>query len=239
LAITSLASKCTIASRGSRFLDNPKRRFNERETPYARNPSDVRPAKKLAAVRFLFDPPEKGERAMNRMSRAAAAGALLAALALGACVVSEQPVFPPEQAITPAAAGRYEQQEMKSGQWSALRRGTLQIDGRVYQWKPDRDEAIRFSVLDAGGGELLIHAAAPDEPGKPAHYYALARPAGGGFEFFQPLCRDLQQLSLPAEQAPKVTGDNCFYTERAPLIAALKAFAQKQAPAFRYVPVKE
>ena len=99
----------------------------------------------------------------------------LLALALGGCVVSERPLFDPAAAVTPAQAGRYEQQELKGGRWTKQREGALQIEGRVYSWKPDNEtEPASFSVFPAGKDRFMVYARIV-ESGKPEHYYALLR----------------------------------------------------------------
>lgn len=168
--------------------------------------------------------------------RILAAGLL--ALALGGCVVSERPLFDPAAALTPAPAGRYEQQELKAGRWTKLREGTLQIDGRVYSWKPDNEtEPASFSVFPAGRGRFMVYARIV-ESGKPEHYYALMRKDADGYRFYQPTCSDFRKVRLPARLRPKVVDSNCFYSDRAKVTAALIAYARVKPASFRYKALK-
>ena len=165
--------------------------------------------------------------------------AALAALVLGACVVSEQPLFDPLSALTPAKAGRYEQQEMREGKWVKLRAGTLSLSGRTYEWRADGEKEVpHFTVHEAGSDHFTLYAALT-ESGKTRHYYALIKPTPEGYLFYQPLCSDFRKLDVRVGLRPKkiVEGD-CFYEDDAALSAALIAHAKVTAPEFRYVPVR-
>ena len=165
-------------------------------------------------------------------------GAGLLALALGGCVVSERPLFDPAAAVTPAQAGRYEQQELKGGRWTKQREGALQIEGRVYSWKPDNEtEPASFSVFPAGKDRFTVYARIV-ESGKPEHYYALLRKDAEGYSIWQPVCADFRKVRLPAHARPRVVGENCFYGDRAKVTAALIAYARAKPANFRYVPLK-
>ena len=172
----------------------------------------------------------------SRAARILAAGLL--ALALGGCVVSERPLFDPAAAVTPAPAGRYEQQELKGGRWTKLREGTLQINGRIYSWKPDNEtEPASFSVFPAGKDRFTVYARII-ESGKPEHYYALLRKDANGYRIWQPVCGDFRKVRLPAHARPKVVDSNCFYGARAKVTAALIAYSRVKPASFRYVPLK-
>ncbi len=172
----------------------------------------------------------------GRAARILATGLL--ALALGGCVVSGRPLFDPAAAVTPAPAGRYEQQERKGGRWTKLREGTLQINGRVYSWKPDNEtEPASFSVFPAGKNRFMVYARII-ESGKPEHYYALLRAHANGYDIYQPVCADFRKVRLPAHARPKVVAVNCFYNDRAKVTAALIAYARVKPANFRYVPLK-
>ena len=165
-------------------------------------------------------------------------GAGLLALALGGCVVSERSLFDPLASVTPAPAGRYEQQELKAGRWTKAREGTLRIEGRVYSWKPDNEtEPAGFTVFPAGKGRFTVYARIV-EPGKPEHYYALIRKDAKGYSIWQPVCGDFRKLRLPAHARPKVVGENCFYGDRAKVTAALIAYSRIKPASFRYVALK-
>lgn len=168
--------------------------------------------------------------------RILAAGLL--GLALGGCVVSERPLFDTLTSITPAPAGRYEQQALQSGRWTRQREGTLRIEGRVYSWKPDKEtEPASFSVFPAGLSTFAVYARIV-EPGKPEHYYALLRKDADGYSIWQPVCGDLRKVRLPARARPKVVGSNCFYAKHPKLIAALIAYSRAKPADFRYLPLK-
>ena len=172
----------------------------------------------------------------GRGLRILAAGLL--ALALGGCVVSERPLFDPLASITPAPAGRYEQQELKSGRWTKQREGTLKIEGRVYSWKPDNEtEPASFSMFPAGKVLFTVYARIV-EPGKPEHYYALIRKDANGYRIWQPVCSDFSKLELPRRLQPKVTSSNCFYDDPKTVTAALIAYARAKPPSYRYLPLK-
>ena len=166
--------------------------------------------------------------------------AALAALALSACVVSERPLFDPLSALTPAKAGRYEQQEMRDGKWVKLRAGTLSLSGRTYQWKPDgeKEQAARFTVHEASSDYFTLYSALV-ERGKPKHYYALIKPTPAGYLFYQPLCSDFRKLDVRVGLRPnKVVAGDCYYADDAALSAALIAHAKVTAPEFRYVAIQ-
>jgi hypothetical protein len=160
------------------------------------------------------------------------------ALALGGCVVSERQLFDPAAAVTPALAGRYEQQEFKQGRWTKNREGTLKIEGRVYYWKPDNEtEPASFSLFPAGKGHFTVYARIV-EPGKPEHYYALIRKNASGYRIWQPVCSDFRKVELPLRVRPKVVGSNCFYSDPKRVTAALIAYTRAKPPSYRYVPLK-
>ena len=172
----------------------------------------------------------------GRALRILAAGLL--ALALGGCVVSERPLFDPAAAVTPAPAGRYEQQERKAGRWTKQREGTLRIEGRVYSWKPDNEtEPASFSVFPAGLSTFTVHARIV-EPGKPEHYYAMLRKDANGYRIWQPTCGDFRKVRLPARLRPKVVGENCFYDDPKVVTAALLIYSLSRPPSYRYLPLK-
>jgi hypothetical protein len=172
----------------------------------------------------------------GRATKILAVGLLV--LALGGCVVSERPLFDPAAAVTPAPAGRYEQQERKAGRWTKQREGALQIEGRVYSWTPDNEsEPASFSVFPASKGLFTVYARIV-ESGKPEHYYALLRKDANGYRIWQPTCGDFRRVELPSRLRPKVVGSNCFYSDPKKLTAALIAYARATPPSYRYVPLK-
>ncbi len=160
------------------------------------------------------------------------------ALLLAGCIASENPLFDAATAVTPAAAGRYEKQQMEEGRWTKLRLGTLKLEGRTYEWKGDDEaEDPRFSLYPAGKDNFVVHA--PNtEPGKQANYYALMQQTAEGYLFYQPLCSDLKKVRLPERLRPKIVKDNCLYSDRATLAEALSFYASVMEPDVRYVPAK-
>ena len=166
-----------------------------------------------------------------------AAGILAAgllALALGGCVVSERPLFDPAAAVTPAPAGRYEQQELKAGRWVKAREGTLKIEGRSYSWKPDDEkEPASFSLFRAGLSTFTVYARIV-EPGKPEHYYALIQKYGNDYRIWQPTCGDFSKVRLPVLLLPKVVGQNCFYDNPKVITAALLVYSLSRPASYRY-----
>ncbi len=161
------------------------------------------------------------------------------ALALSGCVLSEQPLFDPSTALTPAPAGRYEQQEMRDGRWTKLRAGMLRRVGRAYEWKPDDNAAaVRFMVFEAGSNAFTLYAGITDA-GKTKHYYALIKPSADGYLFYQPLCSDFTKLRLRAGLLPvKIVDGECYFADNAALSAALVAHAEAIPAEFRYVPIR-
>jgi hypothetical protein len=165
--------------------------------------------------------------------------AALAALALGGCVVSEQPLFNPLSALTPAQPGRYEQQEMRERNWVMVRAGTLTLSGRTYRWQVDdeKEPTPQFTVHEASSEYFTLYSVLTDR-GKTKHYYALIKPTPEGYLFFQPLCSDFRKLDLRVGLRPqKIVESDCYYEDDAALSAALIAHAKVMAPEFRYVRV--
>jgi hypothetical protein len=161
---------------------------------------------------------------------------LAAALVLGGCVVSEQPLFDPINALTPAKPGRYEQQELRDGKWVKLRAGSLTLSGNTYQWKADGEQdAPRFTVYEASSDYFTLHAELTEQ-GKTRQYYALVKPTPDGYLFYQVLCSDFRKLDVRIGLRPKkIVGSDCFFDDDAALSAALIAYAKAMQPEFRYV----
>jgi hypothetical protein len=159
------------------------------------------------------------------------------ALAASGCVASKAPLFDLGNAVTPAAAGRYEIQEEKGGAWTQSGTGTLTLEGRVYTWKvADEDKVQRFTLYDAGGGYFV--AAAPQEGDGPV-YYALFEKDGDAFVSYAPLCSDLRKVRAIADAPPEVEDTDCYYADRATLTRALITYAKVMLPGARYVAVKQ
>ena len=172
----------------------------------------------------------------GRAARILAVGLL--ALGLGGCVFSERPLFDPAAAVTPAPAGRYEQQELIAGRWTKQREGAIKIEGRTYSWKPDNEtEPAGFSVFPAGKDRFTVYARIV-ESGKPEHYYALLRKDANGYSIWQPTCGDFRKVRLPVNARPRAVKQNCFYDDRAKVTAALIAYARAKPASFRYVALK-
>lgn len=160
------------------------------------------------------------------------------ALLLAACVVSESPLFDAATAVTPAAAGRFEKQQMEEGRWTRVKLGTLKLEGRVYEWKADDEaEEPKFSLFPVGKDSYVVHASMV-ESGKPAHYYALMQQTAEGYLFYQPTCGDLRKVRMPERLRPRMVKENCFYGDRTTLAEALSFFAGVMQPDFRYLPAK-
>jgi hypothetical protein len=164
------------------------------------------------------------------------AAAALAVLTLTGCLESKKPLFDEASAVTPAKAGRYQEQERKQDGWLKRLTGTLTIEARSYTWKPDDKEGIDlFTLHDIGGGFYVAAARArdpkPDEP----YTYALFEATKDGFLAYTPTCGGLMKMRLPKEYMPEVDGSDCFFGDREKLVGALRFYAQYMLPTSRYV----
>jgi len=72
---------------------------------------------------------------------------VLGSVALSACLQSRQPLFDEAKAVTPASAGRYEEQENKYGNWAKKQAGTLTLENRSYSWKIDDEQGMMLFTL--------------------------------------------------------------------------------------------
>jgi hypothetical protein len=164
----------------------------------------------------------------------------LAGLMLTGCLESRMPLFDEAKAVTPAPAGRYQEQERRTnGSWLDRLSGTLTIEGKSYSWKPDDKEGIDFFTLhDIGGGFYVAAARAKNPQPKDPYTYALFEATKDGFLSYAPTCGDLTKMRLPKEDMPTVDGSDCFFTDRDKLVRALQFYAKYILPASRYVPVK-
>lgn len=164
----------------------------------------------------------------------------LVSLSLSACLQSRAPLFDEAKAVTPAPAGRYQDEENKYGQWAKKQTGTLTLDGRTYGWKVDGDKETTFFMLYGIGGGLYIAAARQKNPApKDPFTYALFEVSKDGFLAYMPTCADTMRLRQPKEDLPQVDGSDCFYSDRETLTRALKRYAATMLPGSRYVPLKK
>jgi hypothetical protein len=162
----------------------------------------------------------------------------LGSVALSACLQSRRPLFDEAKAVTPAPAGRYEEQENKYGNWVRKQAGTLTLENRSYNWKVDSDqEAIFFTLYDVGSGFYVAAARNKNPTPKDSYTYALFEASKAGFLAYTPTCSDMMQMRHPKEDLPAVDGSDCFYTDREALVRSLKRYAAVMLPASRYVPL--
>jgi hypothetical protein len=162
----------------------------------------------------------------------------LVSIALSACLQSRQPLFDEAKAVTPAPAGRYEQQENKYGNWAKKQTGTLTLENRSYSWKVDDEQGTTFFTLHDIGGGFYVAAARKKNPSpKDPYTYALFETSKDGFLAYMPTCSDMMQMRHPKEDLPVVDGSDCFYTDREALVRSLKRYASVMLPASRYVPL--
>lgn len=159
--------------------------------------------------------------------------------ALAGCLQSKTPLFGEAQAVTPAPAGRYEEQERKSEAWVTRLAGTLSVEGKSYRWKPDGKEGIElFTFHDIGDG-FYVAAARPKDPQPSDPYtYALFETTKDGFLAYTPTCADLTRMRLPKEDMPVIDGSDCFFSDRDKLVRSLRFYARSMLPGSRYVQIK-
>jgi hypothetical protein len=166
----------------------------------------------------------------------------LVSLSLSACLQSRAPLFDETKAVTPAAAGRYQEEENKYGQWAKKQTGTLALENHTYRWKVDGDddkEAMFFTLHDIGGGFYIAAAREKNPAPKDPFTYALFETTNDGFLAYMPTCAGIMRMRQPKEDMPEVDGSDCFYSDRKTLTRALKRYAAMELPRSRYVPVKK
>jgi hypothetical protein len=162
-----------------------------------------------------------------------------AAILLSGCLESRMPLFDEGKAVIPAQAGRYEEQEYKNGNWVKRQTGSLTIESRSYNWKPDGKDGIEFfTAHDVGGGFYIFSARQKNPKPQEPYMYALFEMTKDGFLAYQPSCSDLMRLRLPKDDLPVVDGSDCFYTDRQALVRSLTTYAKAMLPTGRYVPLK-
>lgn len=167
------------------------------------------------------------------------AAAALTVLTLAGCLESKMPLFDEAKAVTPAKAGRYEEQERKKEIWVKRLTGILTIEGKSYSWKPDDKEGIDFFTLhDIGGGFYIAAARAKNPKPQEPYTYALFEATKDGYLAYTPTCGDLTKMRLPKEDMPEVEGSDCFFSDREMLIRAFRFYAQYMRPTSRYVQIK-
>jgi hypothetical protein len=175
---------------------------------------------------------------MNFRSRILAIG-VLAAMLLSGCIESRMPLFNEAQAVTPAQAGRYEEQEFKSGAWIKKQSGQLTIESHSYNWRPDGKVGIEFfTIHDVGGGFYILSAREKNLKPKDPYLYTLFEATTDGFLAYQPTCADMLKVRLPKEDLPIVDGSDCFYADREALVRSFKTYAQRLLPTSRYVLIR-
>jgi hypothetical protein len=172
--------------------------------------------------------------------RAFAAFVLVLGYSLSACLQSHVPLFDEAKAVTPAPAGRYEEQEGKLGQWSVKQQGTLTVENRSYSWKIDGDKggAEFFTLQDIGGGFYVAAARKKNPSPKDPYTYALLEKVKEGYLAYMPTCSNLMRLRLPKENMPEIEDGDCFFTDRDTLVRVFRHYAEVMNPSARYVPIK-
>jgi hypothetical protein len=163
----------------------------------------------------------------------------LIALMLAGCLQSRMPLFDEAKAVTPAAAGRYAQEDNKYGNWVRKQAGTLSIENRSYSWKVDDEQgATFFTLYDIGGGFYVAASRQKNPTPKDPYTYVLFEATPDGFLAYTPSCADMMRLRHPKEDLPVVDGSDCFYTGRDALVRSLRRYATAMLPTTRYVPIK-
>jgi hypothetical protein len=172
--------------------------------------------------------------------RGFAAFLLILGFGLSGCLQSRAPLFDEARAVTPAPAGRYEEQESKLGQWVVKQAGTLTIENRSYSWKIDGDKggAEFFTLQDIGGGFYIAAARKKNPSPKDPYTYALFEAVKEGYLAYMPTCSNLMRVRLPSGDAPEIDGGDCFFKDRDTLVRVLRRYADVMNPSARYVPVK-
>lgn len=172
--------------------------------------------------------------------RAFAAFALVLGFSLSGCLQSHAPLFDEAKAVTPAPAGRYEEQESKLGQWVVKQAGALTIENRSYSWKIDGDKggAEFFTLQDIGGGFYVAAARKKNPSPKDPYTYALLEKVTEGYLAYMPTCSNLMRLRLSKEDMPEIEDGDCFFKDRDTLVRVFRHYAEVMNPSARYVPVK-
>lgn len=171
--------------------------------------------------------------------RAFAAFLVVLAFGLSACLQSRVPLFDEAKAVTPAPAGRYEEQESKLGQWAVKQAGTLTIENRSYSWKIDGDKGAEFFTLQSIGDGFYIAAARKKNPSpKDPYTYALFEQVKEGYLAYMPTCSNLMKLRLPKGDMPEIEDGDCFFKDRDTLVRVFRHYAEVMNPSARYVPIK-
>jgi hypothetical protein len=171
------------------------------------------------------------------------------AMVITGCVVSEQPLFPAESAVTALAAGRFEEQdnrgaaEHKVGPWQKAGTGSLTLSDKTYTTKLDpkdntpNPQGSTFTLFDIGGG-FFAAAGQSTKPSERIRYaYELLQKDGNIVLSYGVICGGIKALQLPETSNPRVEGDLCNFTGREALIAALQAYARSNVPKTRYLAV--
>lgn len=172
--------------------------------------------------------------------RAFTAFVLVLGLGLSACLQSRVPLFDEARAVTPAPAGRYEEQESKLGQWKPKQQGTLTVENRSYSWKIDgnKGDAEFFTLQDIGGGFYIAAARRKNPSPTDPYTYGLLEAVKEGYVAYMPTCANLMQLRLPKGDQPEIEDGDCFFKDRDTLVRVFRHYAEVMNPSARYVPIK-
>gem|GEM_PF-1716294 len=164
---------------------------------------------------------------------------VLVPILLSGCIESRMPLFDEAKAVTPAPAGRYEEQEFKRGAWIKKESGLLTIESPSYNWKPDGKEGIEFfTIHDVGDGFYMLSVRQKNPKPNDPYMYALFEVTKDGILAYQPTCSDMMKVRLPKEDLPLVDGSDCFYTDREALVRSFKTYAQRLLPTSRYISMR-
>jgi len=158
------------------------------------------------------------------------------ALSLAGCIASKIPLFDATNAVTPAPAGRYDELTNKNGNWERRGGGTLRIDGKSYGWKDDGASVEQLFALYHVGRGFYVAAGRQRNP-RPddAYLYELFEVTKDGYLAYAPRCSDLVKMRLPEKLMPIVDGGDCYYVDRQALIEALRLWAERMLPTYRYI----
>jgi len=157
-----------------------------------------------------------------------ALAACIAALTLGACLLSESPLIPANEADTPLPAGAYDQYEMDDGEHELDGRFTLERDGadyRIVEADGATDGVMRFKSI--GGG---LFAAMTWEPGDDGYWYFAARKRGRDMVFWFGDCDALTPEQIESLGLDRQDYGECLLQDFASARQALTWIAESTDP---------